>query len=464
MAERLSIREVGRETFREEIRMVWGGVLAAGTLEEKNGVQKLTALPENIRRELLAMADMVLTEADGSRHHPIKAPAAHEPVIPAEADAVLGCMGLSAIGRPAGEVFFRREILGISPEETVTEELAADVLSSEWGGKERDRQPPVPGGVKPVRRQQAAGWRPPYRPPAGGERHPRGRPVLGAAGVEILEVSGKRREMKVLIKGAGDLATGIACRLHNCGFQVAMTEIEEPTTVRRTVAFSRAVWEGQAEVEQITGLLCRNEEEIRKAVDKGCIGVIVDRECRILRQWKPDVFVDAVIAKVNTGTALGDAPTVIGVGPGFTAGKDCHCVVETKRGHDLGRCIWQGSAAPDTGVPGIIGGYGKERLIKTEAAGRFYGSAAIADRVRRGQTVGYVETEKGRVPVTAQIDGVLRGILQDGVTVKKGMKAGDVDPRDVENNCFTVSDKARAVGGGVLEAILAVEKSRGRQL
>lgn len=135
LAERLSIREVDRETFREEIRMVWGGVLAAGTLEEKNGVQKLTALPENIRRELLAMADVVLTEADGSRHHPIKAPAAHEPVIPAEADAVLGCMGLSAIGRPAGEVFFRREILEISPEETVTEELAADVLSSEWGAK-----------------------------------------------------------------------------------------------------------------------------------------------------------------------------------------------------------------------------------------------------------------------------------------------------------------------------------------
>lgn len=270
--------------------------------------------------------------------------------------------------------------------------------------------------------------------------------------------------MKVLIKGAGDLATGIACRLYNCGLQVAMTEIEEPTTVRRTVAFSRAVREGQAEVEKITGVLCRNGEEIQTAVDKGFIGVIVDRDCRILKEWKPEVFVDAVIAKVNTGTSMDDAPTVIGVGPGFTAGKDCHCVVETKRGHDLGRCIWKGSAAPNTGVPGIIGGYGLERLVRAEADGVFYACVSISDRVRRGQAVGCVETAGGRVPVTAQIDGVLRGILQDGVKVHRGMKAGDVDPRDVEKNCFTVSDKARAIGGGVLEAILSMEKKRGKCL
>ena len=266
--------------------------------------------------------------------------------------------------------------------------------------------------------------------------------------------------MRVLIKGAGDLATGIACRLHRSGFQVAMTEIEQPTTVRRTVAFSTAVWDGEAAVEGITGRLCGTPEEVRAAAERDEIAVLVDPGCRTLSWWKPDVLVDAVIAKVNTGTSITDAPIVIGVGPGFAAGTDCHCVVETKRGHDLGRCISEGSAAPNSGVPGIIGGYGLERLVRAEAAGVFRGTEDIAARVRAGQTVGYVETGREQVPVKAQIDGVLRGILHDGVEVHPGMKAGDVDPRDVEQHCFTVSDKARAIGGGVLEAILAAERRR----
>lgn len=268
---------------------------------------------------------------------------------------------------------------------------------------------------------------------------------------------------KVLIKGAGDLATGIACRLHRSGFAVIMTELEQPTAVRRTVAFSRAVSEGKAVVEDVTGVLCGTCGEAEEALARDQVAVVVDEECRILKQWKPDVFVDAVIAKRNTGTEIGAAPVVIGVGPGFTAGEDCHCVIETKRGHDLGRCIWEGSAAPDTGVPGIIGGYGLERLVRASAEGRFLPAEAIGSRVKKGQIVGYVETGTGREPVKAQIDGVLRGILQDGVSVRKGMKAGDVDPRDVEKNCYTVSDKARAVGGGVLEAIMAAEKSRRKQ-
>ena len=272
------------------------------------------------------------------------------------------------------------------------------------------------------------------------------------------------RQRKVLIKGAGDLATGIACRLHNSGFQVVMTELAVPTTVRRTVAFSRAVYEGWAEVENITGVLCKSEAELLAAVDQDRIAVLVDERCRIRESWKPDVLVDAVIAKKNTGTRLEDAPTVIGVGPGFTAGVDCHCVVETKRGHDLGRCIWEGSAVPNTGVPGIIGGYGLERLVRASADGVFTAVEPIGSRVKKDQAVGYVDTGDGPVPVTAQIDGVLRGILQDGVTVWKGMKAGDVDPRDVERHCFTVSDKARAIGGGVLEAILTMEKSRRQSL
>lgn len=268
--------------------------------------------------------------------------------------------------------------------------------------------------------------------------------------------------MKVLIKGAGDLASGIACRLHRCGFQVVMTEISQPTTVRRTVAFSRAVYEGEAAVEEITGKLCKSLEEAEEIVEKDQIAVVVDPECRIRKTWKPDVLVDAVIAKTNTGTSISDAETVIGVGPGFTAGKDCHCVVETQRGHHLGRCIWEGSAAPDTGVPGNIGGYSLERLVRSPGTGVFYGTAEIGDEVKKGQEVGYVATGTERIPVLAQIDGVLRGLLQDGVNVTEGMKAGDVDPRDVKAHCDTVSDKARAIGGGVLEGILHLAKVRGQ--
>lgn len=257
----------------------------------------------------------------------------------------------------------------------------------------------------------------------------------------------------VLIKGAGDLATGIACRLHNCGFAVVMTEIQAPTTVRRTVAFSRAVYEKKAVVEGITGVLCKTAEEIREAVEHRQIGVIVDEHCEIREKLHPDVLVDAILAKKNTGTCITDAPVVIGAGPGFFAGKDCHCVVETKRGHDLGRCIYQGSAAPNTGVPGLIAGYGKERLIKATAEGIFKGRAQIGQTVNAGDVVGYA----GETPITVEIGGVIRGLLQDGVLVYKGMKAGDVDPRDVKDNCYTVSDKARAIGGGVLEGILTLE-------
>lgn len=272
-------------------------------------------------------------------------------------------------------------------------------------------------------------------------------------------------KIKVLIKGAGDLATGIACRLYNCGFQIVMTEIPVPTTVRRTVAFSRAVYEKTAVVEGIEGILCRDLEEIRRAAEEGKIGVIVDEDCHIALSWKPDVVVDAIIAKRNTGTSITDAPIVIGAGPGFEAGKDCHCVVETKRGHDLGRCLWKGSAIPNTGVPGLIGGYGKERLIKAPCRGTFFGTVPIGHSAQAGETVGYILDAAGKKePVKVEIGGVIRGLLQDGVEVDKGMKAGDVDPRDVKKNCYTVSDKARAIGGGVLEAIMTMEHRMGNVL
>ncbi len=261
---------------------------------------------------------------------------------------------------------------------------------------------------------------------------------------------------KVLIKGAGDLATGIACRLHRCGYQVVMTEIAVPTTVRRTVAFSRAVYEEKAVVEDITGILCHSTEEIEAAVAHDRIGVIVDEFCKIRELWKPDIVVDAILAKVNLGTGITEADIVIGVGPGFTAGVDCHAVVETKRGHDLGRVIWKGSAIPNTGVPGMIGGYDKERIIRAASEGIFRGAVTIGTVVAKGEIVGY----SGETPIYAEVGGVVRGLLQDGVPVTPGMKSGDVDPRGVVEHCYTVSDKATAIGGGVLEAILSLEKKR----
>ncbi len=262
--------------------------------------------------------------------------------------------------------------------------------------------------------------------------------------------------MKVLIKGAGDLASGIGCRLHRCGFSVVMTDIAIPTTVRRTVAFSRAVYENTALVEDVEGVLCHNAEDIQAALIKDKVAVIVDETCEIRTIWKPDVVVDSILAKVNLGTSITDADIVIGVGPGFTAGNDCHVVVETKRGHNLGRCIWEGSAFPNTGVPGVIGGYDKERIIRATADGIFKGAVTIGTVVEKGQLVGYSGTE----PVYALVGGVVRGLLQDGVPVHFGMKSGDIDPRGVVESCYTVSDKASAIGGGVLEAILNSKKKR----
>lgn len=256
--------------------------------------------------------------------------------------------------------------------------------------------------------------------------------------------------MNILIKGAGDLASGIACRLHACGFSIVMTDLPVPTAVRRTVSFSRCIYEGEAMVEQATAVRCETLQQMETALQGGNIAVFADPQANIRTLWHPDVVVDAILAKHNLGTHLEDAPVVIGVGPGFTAGQDCHCVVETKRGHYLGRCIYQGSAIPNTGVPGDIGGYTVERILRAPCDGVFVPVVEIGAVVEAGQTCGRVNG----VPMTSQIPGVVRGLLQEGVPVTAGMKSGDVDPRCAPEHCLTVSDKARAVGGGVLEAIL----------
>ena len=250
--------------------------------------------------------------------------------------------------------------------------------------------------------------------------------------------------MKILIKGAGDLATGIAVRLHHCGYPILMTEIEEPLTVRRMVAFSRAVYEGEAVVEGITGVRVQTPEEIRKAQQAGKIPVLVDPHAAIRTAYQPDVLIDAILAKKNLGTEVTDAPFVIGVGPGFTAGEDCHCVIETKRGHTLGSVIFRGSAIPNTGVPGDVGGYTIERLLKSTSAGVMEPVASIGDLVETGEIVAYT----GGEPVYAKMTGIVRGMLQQGVNVEKDLKIGDIDAR-----CET-----RAIGGGVLEAVVQFER------
>ena len=255
----------------------------------------------------------------------------------------------------------------------------------------------------------------------------------------------------VLIKGAGDLASGVAARLHRSGFPVVMTELAQPLMVRRTVSFGEAIYEGEYAVEGIPARRVSSPDEARRVLIEGKVPVAVDPEAGLRLALKAAVVVDAIMAKRNTGTRPADAPLVIGLGPGFRAGQDCHAVVETNRGHWLGRVIWVGEAEPDTGLPGEVAGQRGRRMLHAPADGLFQAQAAIGDMVRTGQVLARV----GGTEVRAGLDGVLRGLIHNGLVVSAGMKIGDIDPRAERAHCFYMSDKSLAVGGGVLEAILA---------
>ena len=258
-------------------------------------------------------------------------------------------------------------------------------------------------------------------------------------------------ELIVVIRGAGEMASGVAHRLHQSHFKICMTEISHPLAVRREVTFSEAIYEGEKKVEGILAKLISKPEEIESAWKGGEIPILVDPDGKRARNFlKPDVLIDAIMAKKNLGTQISDAPLVVGLGPGFTVGKDVHLVLETNRGHNLGKIILNGSAEPDTGIPGEIGGYTIERLLRTMKKGIFHPQKSIGERVNKGSVVAVVDD----FPVIAKISGVVRGLLREGVEVRKGMKVGDIDPRGKRELCFTISEKARAIGGGVLEAIL----------
>lgn len=275
----------------------------------------------------------------------------------------------------------------------------------------------------------------------------------------------KKKDL-IVVRGAGDLATGTIHRLKKAGFRLLVLEAEHPAAIRRQVALSEAVYAGSARVEDVEAVRMdvdlaekKNrkellEQEMERIWKKDGVPVLVDPAGLSIVALRPAVVVDAILAKKNLGTTKEMAPLVIALGPGFTAGEDVDVVIETKRGHNLGRVIRSGSAVPNTGIPGIIGGYGKERVMHAQAEGILRNVASIGDIVEARAVIAEIETEKGTVPVEASLSGLLRGLIRDGYPVTKGFKIADIDPRKEElQNCFTISDKARCIAGSVLEVI-----------
>lgn len=268
----------------------------------------------------------------------------------------------------------------------------------------------------------------------------------------------EREQQLVVVRGAGDLATGVIWRLHRCGYPVLVLESEFPSAIRRRVAFSEAVYDGMAVVEGILCVRVSDLEEAKQVWGAGNIPLLTDPEAKVLEHVRPWALVDAIIAKKNLGTNRKMAPKTIALGPGFEAGRDVDLVIETMRGHQLGRILESGTAAPNTGIPGLIGGYGKERVMHSPCRGIFLGKADIGDFVEKDQVIGVVVTGHGEIEVKASLSGLLRGVIRAGYPVEKGTKIADIDPRKEEyDNCFTISDKARCLAGSVLEGLLYLE-------
>lgn len=271
----------------------------------------------------------------------------------------------------------------------------------------------------------------------------------------------------VIVRGGGDLATGVIQALQRAGFQLLALEVPDPSAIRRQVALSEAVYDGSAVVEDITARLCRSGQAIEKAWRSGEVPILIDPQGKSIAELKPWAVVDAILAKKNVGTTRNMAPHTIALGPGFTAGVDVDVVIETKRGHNLGRLIYKGEAAPNTGIPGMIAGFGKERVIHSLSSGYFYGLTVIGDMVEKGRPIGVITQEAlpdgvkpavaMGIPVPATLTGLLRGMIRSTYPVVLGFKIADIDPRKDElKNCFTISDKARCLGGAVLTALCAM--------
>lgn len=265
----------------------------------------------------------------------------------------------------------------------------------------------------------------------------------------------------VVVRGGGDIATGTIMKLYQCGFSVLILEIENPSAIRRNVAFSEAIYQGIQMVEQVSCFLAKDLDEACAFLNEGKLTMLIDPDGDCLKTLQPLVLVDAILAKKNLGTTRDMAPITVALGPGFEAGNDVDAVIETQRGHSLGRIIYEGRAIENTGIPGKIAGFDKERVIHSPEKGTMRNVKVITDLVKKGEVIAEIETENGKVPVYASLDGLLRGLIRDGYPVTRGFKIADIDPRtDEYNNCFTISDKARCIAGGVLEAILHLKKER----
>jgi xanthine dehydrogenase accessory factor len=267
-------------------------------------------------------------------------------------------------------------------------------------------------------------------------------------------LSGRFIDNRVVIRGAGEMASGVIKRLFLIGFEVIALEQEQPDCIRRTVCFAEAVYEGEATIESVTARLIRSPDDVSNVVAEGCVPLLIDTEGALLPVLSPLVVVDARMLKQNTSAVPDLAPIVIGLGPGFIAGTNCHAAIETNRGFDLGRVFYDGAPQAYTGVPSPIEGVSKDRLLCSPADGKLKTTRRIGDEVEAGEIAGEVS---GR-PVKCLIGGVLRGLARDGLTVKQGQKIGDIDPRRIRGYCFKISDKANAIAGGVVEAIYVLKR------
>lgn len=280
----------------------------------------------------------------------------------------------------------------------------------------------------------------------------------------------ERNKQLIIVRGGGDIATGTIYKLNRCGYPVLVLESEHPSAIRRKVAFSEAVYEGKARVEDMLCFCVENPTEAWKVMEQGHVALLKDPECRVLREVTPWALVDGILAKRNLGTHRGMAPKTIALGPGFAAGEDVDLVIETMRGHSLGRVIEKGPALPNTGVPGKIGGYDKERVVYAPGRGRVHVLREIGEKVDKGEKIAEIVSDgeaisgetvsagRQRIPVIAEISGLVRGMIREGYSVTEGFKMADIDPREEEyENCFRISDKARCIAGGVLEGLLYLE-------
>ncbi len=255
----------------------------------------------------------------------------------------------------------------------------------------------------------------------------------------------------VILRGGGDLATGCALRLHRAGLAVVVLETAEPLAVRRLVSLAEAVYQGEIEIEGMRGRRVADVAAAHRALEQGLVPVLVDPQAESRKSLRPLALVDGRMRKERPELGLEAAPLVVGLGPGFVAGENCHAVVETNRGHHLGRVYWQGGAEPDTGVPEAVQGYDVDRVLRAPADGHIEAQVPLGSLVRQGEIIATV----GGAPLRAPFDGALRGLIHDGIHVQAGVKIGDLDPRCETAYCREVSDKALAVGGGVLEAVLS---------